>query len=48
MQSSISALKIPASDVDQGSEAAVRIANRSTVSRQAAGLRRRRRNLSAD
>ncbi len=42
MQSSIRTLNIAASDVDHGSEAAVRIANRSTVSHQAAGLRRRR------
>src|ERR1044072_2622650 len=46
MQSSISALKIPVSEVDQGSDAAVRTANISTVSRQAAGLRRRRSNIS--
>ena len=45
MQSSISALNIAASEVDHGSEAAVRIANRSTVSPQAAGLRRRRHSI---
>ncbi|MGY4377863.1 hypothetical protein ACVWZ3_005502 [Bradyrhizobium sp. i1.3.6] len=42
MQTSIATLKIAASDVDHGSEAAVRMANISTVSDHAAGLRRRR------
>ena len=39
------ALKIAASDVDHGNATTVRIANRSTVSRQAAGLRRRRHSI---
>src|SRR3569623_1912368 len=45
MQASSKTLKSAASEVDQGSEAAVSIANRSTVSRHATGLRKRRCNI---